>query len=341
MSAVDYTQLMQALGRQRPGSLPRTERPVNPEQAKDLAFRTEMQMALRLFGQENGEDSESGLSLSGFSPLNQALPRGYAGGTSLGSDALMMDALSTIARLTQRPGAEAVETAMPAGNVVRARVAEQPRSAVVDGALSAMFESGRKGVDAVGYDRVGGTSYGKFQIASRTGTMERFLNFLDERAPDWAERLRSAGPADTGGRRGAMPREWKAIASERPERFELLQRQFIRQDHYQPAREKILARTGVDVDDLPLAAREVLWSTAVQHGSTGAAQIFDRVLGSLEAAPDAGDFARKLIDEVYDYRKTQFGSSSSRVRASVQDRMDREKELALAMLDTGSLSRLV
>jgi hypothetical protein len=61
----------------------------------------------------------------------------------------------------------------------------------------------------------------------------------------------------------------------------------------------------------------------------------------LEAAPDAGDFARKLIDEVYDYRKTQFGSSSSRVRASVQDRMDREKELALAMLDTGSLSRLV
>ncbi|MEG2173400.1 MAG: hypothetical protein RRY29_09090, partial [Desulfovibrionaceae bacterium] len=35
------------------------------------------------------------------------------------------------------------------------------------GGLAAQFESGKEGIAAVGYDRHGGTSYGKFQIASR------------------------------------------------------------------------------------------------------------------------------------------------------------------------------
>ncbi|WP_022661943.1 VgrG-related protein [Paucidesulfovibrio longus] len=317
MAEMDYSQLMQVLGT-RPAAA--VQRPMSAKQAGDLAFHTQMQMALNLFS--DGKESQAGQS--------------HLMGGSLMNDALMMDALSTISRLI---GENPLERSQPM-NVVRAKVPEPQKNALVAGALSAMFESGDKGVEAIGFDRVGGTSYGKFQIASRTGSMHDFLKFLDERAPEWSKRLRAAGPANTGGTRGGMPREWKKIAEESPERFELLQREFIREDHYQPAREKIIAQTGIDVDKLPLAAREVLWSTAVQHGATGAAEIFGQAIAGLHAKPDSGEFVHKLIDEVYDNRKTQFGSSSRRVRASVQSRMDHEKRMALAMLDTGSVNML-
>ena len=47
------------------------------------------------------------------------------------------------------------------------------------GKLAAQFESGSDGIAAVGYDKHGGTSYGKYQIASRVGSMDNFLSFLD------------------------------------------------------------------------------------------------------------------------------------------------------------------
>lgn len=74
------------------------------------------------------------------------------------------------------------------------------------GRLSARYESGSRGAAAVGYDRNGGTSYGTYQISSRQGTFARFLAFLDGEEPALADRLRRAGPADTGGTRGPFPR---------------------------------------------------------------------------------------------------------------------------------------
>jgi hypothetical protein len=81
------------------------------------------------------------------------------------------------------------------------------------GSLSSRYESGGT-IDCIGYDKKGGTSYGQYQIASKTGTMDNFVTFLEDKAPDIAERLKSAGPADTGGRTGRMPETWKQIAAE-------------------------------------------------------------------------------------------------------------------------------
>ncbi len=50
------------------------------------------------------------------------------------------------------------------------------------GDLSSTFESGAQGVNAIGYDRNGGTSYGTYQIASKPGTMKGFIEFLREKA---------------------------------------------------------------------------------------------------------------------------------------------------------------
>lgn len=207
------------------------------------------------------------------------------------------------------------------------------------GQLSARFESGGDGVAAVGYDRNGGTSYGKYQIASRVGSMKNFLEFLDGAAPELSQRLRKGGPANTGSRRGGMPDAWRAIAREQPERFEALQEAFIRESHYKPAVEAIVGRTGLEADKLSPAMREVIWSTAVQHGPAGAARIFNRA-DTMSGKPTDPAYERKLISHVYALRAGQFGSSSSDVQAAVSNRFKQEKMLALNMLNGGDRTAL-
>lgn len=216
------------------------------------------------------------------------------------------------------------------------------------GVLSARFESGEDGIAAIGYDRHGGTSYGTYQIASRAGTMDRFLDFARQAAPDIASRLEAAGPANTGGKTGHMPRVWREIAEEQPARFEALQEQFIHESHYAPALQAVSRAAGLHRGSLSPALREVLWSTAVQHGPAGATRIFTRALDNIagrqaekqgDAAPQTGvaragrNFERQLIREVYAVRSGQFGSSSEQVQTAVQNRLDREMKLALAMTD--------
>ena len=226
------------------------------------------------------------------------------------------------------------------------RTARKPRESAQSadkrgalGQLSARFESGSEGIAAIGYDRNGGTSYGKYQIASRVGSMKKFLGFLDTEAPDLAQRLREAGPANTGSRRGGMPNAWRAIAEEQPERFEELQEAFIHESHYKPAVAAIAERTGLDPERLSPAMREVIWSTAVQHGPAGAARLFDRA-DSLSGAQDAPAYERKLINNVYKLRAGQFGSSSAQVQTAVQNRFREERLLALNMLDAGKSTAL-
>ncbi|MDR2573804.1 MAG: hypothetical protein LBC94_05585 [Desulfovibrio sp.] len=202
------------------------------------------------------------------------------------------------------------------------------------GRLSARFESGSEGIAAIGYDGTGGTSYGKYQIASRVGGMKDFLKFLDERAPDIADRLRRGGPADTGGRKGRMPDIWRNIAREEPERFERLQEGFIHESHYKPALAAIVERTRLEEGNLSPVMREVIWSTAVQHGPAGAARLFDRA-DDMSGKGVGSAYERQLISNVYALRVGQFGSSTKEIQDSVARRFVREKMLALNMLDAG------
>lgn len=210
------------------------------------------------------------------------------------------------------------------------------------GNLAAKFESGSDGIAAIGYDRKGGTSYGKYQIASRVGTMRAFLDYLQEKAPDLAKRLESAGPANTGGRNGGMPSEWRKIASEDPARFEVLQSDFIRTSHFEPAMQAIESATGVSFDGMPPALQEVLFSTAVQHGPAGATRIVSQALKRVDAErlqskagrPDRNTqkTGEQLITHIYNLRAGQFMSSTSRVQSAVRNRLKQEMREALQML---------
>lgn len=215
---------------------------------------------------------------------------------------------------------------------------EMPETLVSDskpGFLAARFES--KGQpDAIGYDRRGGTCYGVYQLSSRMGAVDNFLKFLDGLAPEWAARLRAAGPTNTNGREGSMPREWQRISREEPERFVQLQYDFIHKNYYRPAVRAMQRRIGLEPSQITPALREVIWSTAVQHGVTGAANIFERAvsrLGREGLAPGEARFGEQdVIQSVYNERRKRFTGSSPAVRSSMQERFNEEMKLALAMI---------
>jgi len=295
-------------------------------------FAMQLRMAQQLFGEGSsleGEGSPSGAD------------------DAFVGDSLMYEALTAIAQAMRSESRRGVPVRQSVGRAEDQPVVSDQAAAAAEpdlsglGALSARFESGGEGAGSIGYDKVGGTSYGTYQIASKPGTMDRFLTFLDEKAPDLAERLRKAGPADTGSREGGMPDAWKAIAEEDPERFGRLQHDFITRESYEPARAMILEQTGLDFDNAPPALREVLWSTSVQHGPTGAARIFGRVIDRFLDAAESGEFNARLVEGVYDSRMNQFGSSTARVRRAVANRLENEKQIALNLLDHQPVDRLV
>jgi hypothetical protein len=213
--------------------------------------------------------------------------------------------------------------------IVDAVPTEESTSQSQPGILAARFESASR-PDAIGYDRRGGTCYGTYQLSSRMGGLDAFLKFLDSEAPQWAKQLREVGPANTQGRTGAMPAEWKRIHRENPERFAGLQHAFTQKTYYDPAANLINRRTGIDPDQASPALREVLWSTAVQHGVNGAANIFQRALDNVSASgpPRESD----LIQAIYSERTTRFTGSTQAVRSAVQNRFEQEMQLALALL---------
>mgnify|MGYP000094325448 CR=1 FL=1 len=195
------------------------------------------------------------------------------------------------------------------------------------GSLSAGFESGSGGGGASGDDPGGGTSYGIYQIASRPGTMGRFIDFLDREAPAWAERLRAAGEADTGGTAGEMPRVWQAIAAEDSTELERLQHAFIAATHYRPAAQQMEA-AGLRMTERSEALQEALWSTAVQHGPGGAVRIFRSALSQVGAgAADAS-----IIEQVYALRAETADGHAPALASALRNRFRAEKRQVLGML---------
>ena len=132
------------------------------------------------------------------------------------------------------------------------------------------YESGKNRSAAIGYDGAGGTSYGSYQLASATGTLDRFLTFVEKVGGDFGKRLandmRNAGPLNTGSTNGNAPAVWKKYSKEFGDSLEKLEHEFIYQTHYSPVLNAINANSAKNLIQTDRGLQEALWSSAVQHG---------------------------------------------------------------------------
>ncbi|MMZ47355.1 hypothetical protein D1872_89990 [compost metagenome] len=195
------------------------------------------------------------------------------------------------------------------------------------GSLSKKYESnGNPGTIANNKGDIGGASYGSYQIATNTGTMNSFLKFVQKTDPKTYKALSGKKPGSS-----AFNSAWKSLAAKDPKGFEELQHKFVEGTHYQPAVASVLKATGLDVRSRSKAVQDALWSTAVQHGPGGAERIFKNAKINPVLSDD------EIIKRIYKERAANggmkyFPSSSPAIRASVVKRFAKEQRDALAML---------
>jgi hypothetical protein len=200
------------------------------------------------------------------------------------------------------------------------------------GAVAEKYESGGRGSGTVGWDKVGGTSYGKKQISSKAGAMTDFLKFLDKTGKgDIAKKLREAGiEKDTGSTSGKAVDAWKEVVASGA--LGDSENEWLGQGYKQ-------ALKGLSDQSLQSringsrALQEMLFSTAVQHGPGGAMKIFNGVF-----KPGMTD--EQLVKAVYAERgadggKKHFGGSTANVQAGVVNRFGKEQQDIMGLLKTG------
>lgn len=190
----------------------------------------------------------------------------------------------------------------------------------------ARFESGNDGVHKIGYDRQGGTSYGKWQLSSRQGSYEDWLKLLESKGGQHAEiarQLRAAGPTNTGSRSGQHVEVYKKLAAENAQLFEETQRESLMKHNYNIAMKGIKSDSLRKMIEEDKSLQEMMFSTSVQHGGGGARSIFNGVY-------QEGMSREQLINAVYSKRAGQFGSSPE-LSKGLNNRFREERDLILGM----------
>lgn len=181
------------------------------------------------------------------------------------------------------------------------------------GDISAKYESGKSGPGTISSGRgdPGGVSYGTHQLASKTGTLQRFL-----RESGYGDQFAGMSP-------GTQPfnAKWKELAQDSA--FGDAQRNFIKKTHYDPLRQYASSR---GIMDHP-AVNEALFSMGVQHG--GAKRIIDR------AGITEDDDPSTAIQKLYDARRSYVsgvGGLSSTMKQSLMRRYDSELQDVMGLL---------
>lgn len=200
------------------------------------------------------------------------------------------------------------------------------------GSASAKYESnGNPG--AIGYDKTGGYSYGEYQIATNTGTMNNYMESLKTSDPDAYAKLQAAGGVDAA--KAGTPEfqsAWKDLAANDPN-FEASQHSFIQSTHYDVAAANIQNSTGLDISTRSKAVQDAVWSTSVQNGPNSS--VFTNAL----AGKDVKNMSdAQIVNAIYDERGATtssgslkyFGKSSQSVQNSVKNRFANERQDVLA-----------
>lgn len=183
------------------------------------------------------------------------------------------------------------------------------------GSLSARYESSGNPA-AIGYDSTGGLSYGTYQLAHNNA--QTFVNQSQYAKDFQGIKFNSQ----------AWQNKWKEVAKRDPQGFEQAQHDFISKTHFQPQEQK-LASAGINMSSLPPILKDVIWSTAVQHGANN--NIVVNAFKSLAKNAPVAD----IIKKVYQLRwagGANFASSTPAVQKSVYNRFfGKDGELATAL----------
>jgi len=186
------------------------------------------------------------------------------------------------------------------------------------GKVAAKFESGgNAGRVSTGSGDHGGKSYGAFQLSSKTGDVEKFLE--------------SSGYADVfkGLKVGSeeFDKKWRELGADK--KFADAQQAHAVKTHYNPQVAK-LQKSGLDLSSKGLGVQEAVMSTANQYGAS--TDVIEKALAGkdIKKMSDAD-----IINAIQDYKAStvpsRFRSSSLAVQEGVAKRIQQERDMLQAI----------
>lgn len=199
------------------------------------------------------------------------------------------------------------------------------------GTLSEKYESGGRGPATVstGEGDPGGVSYGTYQLASKIGRADQFVK---KHYPEEFKGLKGGSDEFT--------KRWKELAAKDAEGLRKNEHQFIKETHYDPQVGKLTKEIKLDVTTRSAAFRDVVWSTAVQHGPNTDVIVVavKRLRSEDKKLDDVTDEA--LIKAVYaergrkteDGKLARFKGVSDKLIPALTKRFESEQKDALEML---------
>ena len=208
------------------------------------------------------------------------------------------------------------------------------------GALSERYES-RGNPAIIGWDSTGGWSYGKYQLAANTGSLNEFHNWLATAHPDLESQLAAAGgPAGARAGTDAYKAAWAQVMGTAA--GSAAQSEYAGIQYYLPGIRRIKNGTGLDLELRSSTINQMGFSTSIQHGAGGASSVFRNALETLGYPPNTPTATEPtdaaLIRAVYAQRRAgngarYFPSSTQAVRNSVVNRFHNEEADALRSLE--------
>ena len=208
------------------------------------------------------------------------------------------------------------------------------------GDLSAAYESnGNPGCVSSGAGDLGGISYGAYQLASNVGSVDAFIEWGINYGGFYTNYANALNQYEVNS--DGFIDEWKSLANDDYNGFLQMQHDYIKSEYYDTAC-RYLANNGLHADNHSDALKDVIWSRAVQYGPGNVVDLFNEALRYVPGYTnewnlswvDALRFDYDLIVGVYESNKTDewiSDSLSEDVREGVYNRMEEEKQEALAM----------
>ena len=200
------------------------------------------------------------------------------------------------------------------------------------GDLSKHYESnGDPGCISSGLGDAGGKSYGMYQMSSRMGVVDDYIQWLHNNNYWFAGNL-AENPVGSLG----FDTAWRWLArSDNAEDFERSQHDYIRDAYYEPAF-AALRYNNYNIEKHNEVMKDVVWSRAVQYGAGNVAEMFTEACCEKLGYPnlsyvDDSNFDADMIKAIYLQvcSTPEWTNGSPDLRQGLYSRFERECAEAL------------
>jgi LysM repeat protein len=214
------------------------------------------------------------------------------------------------------------------------------------GFLSRRFEANEIGTISPGKGDAGGASYGLHQFSSKTGGVQGFVGYLENKYDEKSPLRALTQHKDWTDYNGKFADTWRALAKSHPEELTRASMEYAIPEYYHRPLNALRRKNPQLAQriDESVALQELFYSSAIQHGAGGVQTVFNNALMKCKDKTCPFELTDKVFDErAIKMRNAEKASKETKnsvinirypkERQLVKDELNKEKKLAQEKAD--------